>query len=751
VRYKLQTTKEASELQSDNCGAAKPAHVTAAPIHPLSRVEQAIGNQALGRRLQAKLTIGAPGDAHEQEADLVAEQVMRLPDSEMMSEEPELQRMCTDCGEEATAEPEAQRKSGPGANDEIRRQVNEEDEEEQISRKAANGNGHNVNAAPATRLNDFGSGQPLPASTRAFFEPRFGCDFSGVRIHTDEHAASSAKSINALAYTIGRNIVFAEGNYSLESGPGRKLLAHELTHVTQQKGNLNRAVIQRKITDAELEAEFQKWADDNKEKINKNSSDYPHQLWTFIFKIIGDAQTGGPKPKPTKAADIKKWEEGFEKAELVADWLIKIKKSGSAGESLKAAAESRLNGILDFMRQADLLAPAMSRSGELESGNRKDLYEEILKAPKSATVSDIERITSFFCSSVKTAADCFIIQTLTDGNDHPIKSSLDVAQTKGMVKVLINNYLNSPELIDALAELLMFNPKVRNDISEALMKSELGGSPDLLFKVLKHPFFIEPEYGAVVLKTLQGSLTTEDYEKKRWKDDMPWAYTYKQKYYVDFLIEMAKKQSITIPKPAKMAFPELKNWLEANTENIAKAANATYTKQEEVFEVYRNIGDIFFYHVPHDRNVQPDVSGKISHLQAGIPSKMRFEADCDVFATYAMRFLSSAGFEGIGYLGIYPKGTFKDRAAHVVALIRKNNKYSFINNKEILDIGITETKPDEKRKEAIVQLKEKGLRAGYGVPLPTEIDVFYGDAEPNGKMSAKFFGTDASLKRPDLE
>jgi len=269
--------------------------------------------------------------------------------------------------------------------------------------------------------------------------------------------------------------------------------------------------------------------------------------------------------------------------------------------------------------------------------------------------------------------------------------------------------------------------------------------------ILKHKFFIEPQYGATLLASLQGPLSSDDYDKKRMTDDMPWVYTFKQKYYVDFLIEMAKKQSIDISKPAKMAFAELKTWLDANTENIAKAANATYTKQEEIFEVCRNIADIFFYHVPHDRNVNPDLAGKIGHLKPGVPSRMRFEADCDVFATYAMRPLSSAGFEGIGYLGIYPRGAFKHRAAHVVALIRKNNKYSFINNKDIFDLSITETKPDEKKAEAIVKLKARGLAAGYEDPLPTDAAIFYGDADANGKMSSKFFGSNASLQRTDLE
>src|SRR6266516_5474528 len=79
-------------------------------------------------------------------------------------------------------------------------------------------------------------GQPLDASTRAFMEPRFGHDFSGVRVHTDARAAESAKSVNALAYTVGRDVVFGSNQYRPEMTAGKRLLAHELTHVVQQSG-----------------------------------------------------------------------------------------------------------------------------------------------------------------------------------------------------------------------------------------------------------------------------------------------------------------------------------------------------------------------------------------------------------------------------------------------------------------------------------------------------------------------------------
>ncbi len=84
-------------------------------------------------------------------------------------------------------------------------------------------------------------GQPLDQATRAFFEPRFGHDFSGVRVHTGSRAAESARAIDALAYTVGQDVVFGAGQYSTQSYEGLKILGHELAHTIQQShGNRSR-------------------------------------------------------------------------------------------------------------------------------------------------------------------------------------------------------------------------------------------------------------------------------------------------------------------------------------------------------------------------------------------------------------------------------------------------------------------------------------------------------------------------------
>jgi len=149
--------------------------------------------------IQAKLTVGSVDDPLEAEADRVAEQVVRSPS-------PSLSVSC--------APPQINRKWSAQA-------------ERSSASAEAPAAVHNVLASP---------GQPLDTATRAFIEPRFGREFSNVRIHTDAVAANSADAIRARAYTAGNHLVFAAGQYAPGSTEGRTLLAHELTHVVQQNG-----------------------------------------------------------------------------------------------------------------------------------------------------------------------------------------------------------------------------------------------------------------------------------------------------------------------------------------------------------------------------------------------------------------------------------------------------------------------------------------------------------------------------------
>jgi hypothetical protein len=122
-----------------------------------------------------------------------------------------------------------------------------ETEETLMQRREASSAGGDPDTAPALVEQVLGSpGQPLDESARAFMEPRFGRDFSRVRVHTDARAAASARRVGALAYTVGHHLVFDRGQFDPLGATGRQLLAHELTHVVQQGASGDSPTLQRK-------------------------------------------------------------------------------------------------------------------------------------------------------------------------------------------------------------------------------------------------------------------------------------------------------------------------------------------------------------------------------------------------------------------------------------------------------------------------------------------------------------------------
>jgi len=207
----------------------RPRSVPAAG-HQLAALQQSVGNRAVQRLIgspfiQAKLQVSTPGDPSELEADRMADTVMRMPEPTAAQKPlpvtpvtaPRAQRACAQC----------------------------EENEGQLQRKEQ-GEAAPASAPPVVHETLNSPGQPLDPDTRAFFEPRFGYDFSQVRTHTGAQAEASARSVGALAYTSGRDIVFGDRQYAPGTAAGRRLLAHELTHVVQQEGSgLHRAVLQR--------------------------------------------------------------------------------------------------------------------------------------------------------------------------------------------------------------------------------------------------------------------------------------------------------------------------------------------------------------------------------------------------------------------------------------------------------------------------------------------------------------------------
>ena len=169
------------------------------------------------RRLQAKLSIGASNDPLEQEADRVADQVLAGPVHPAVNTAPNIQRYTGHASSVAGTAPAS------------------------------------VDQVLASR------GRSLESGLKQDMGQRLGYDFSRVRVHADAIAAQSARDVHAHAYTVGQNIVFAAGQFAPTTDQGRRLLAHELTHVVQQAGTTGMPVVQRQeaqtTTDPEQEQE----------------------------------------------------------------------------------------------------------------------------------------------------------------------------------------------------------------------------------------------------------------------------------------------------------------------------------------------------------------------------------------------------------------------------------------------------------------------------------------------------------------
>lgn len=226
--------------------------------------QQALGNQAMQRfaqssplallgqglfptggayhtcppKVQAKLEIGQPNDKYEQEADRVAEKIIRMPDAQL-SKQPE--------------------------------------KETQITLRANDPSSTHSEVTPELELRIQsleGGGQPLPESVRSFFEPRFEYDFRNVCIHTGDQAAETAQALNARAFTIGQDIIFGERQYRPETKEGRTLLAHELTHAVQQSVS-DVPVLQREQLSSVSREEGLPFAEEPMSKMEGNPGESP--------------------------------------------------------------------------------------------------------------------------------------------------------------------------------------------------------------------------------------------------------------------------------------------------------------------------------------------------------------------------------------------------------------------------------------------------------------------------------------------
>jgi hypothetical protein len=191
----LTSSKRRPRENDEQSSLSSPARASFNPHSHVLSLQRSAGNRAVSELLQSGTGLGAwslrisqPDDSSEREAESVAARVSAFP-----------------------VRPLLQRNAAHGAF------------------TAAGG------ATSAGILNNLGSGQPLDPATRDSMESRFGTDFSPVRVHTGVEATKVARGVDARAFTVGRDVVFADGEYAPQTNEGQRLLAHELTHVVQQR------------------------------------------------------------------------------------------------------------------------------------------------------------------------------------------------------------------------------------------------------------------------------------------------------------------------------------------------------------------------------------------------------------------------------------------------------------------------------------------------------------------------------------
>ena len=215
MRMSAKTTEKEKESKASGAKRPESSKSAGSVADRILFLQTTVGNKAVQRMiasgsLQAKLSVSKPGDIYEQEADRVAEDVMRMPDRRMVSSSPG-RVGCSECAGN--------------------KQVKLKRSKAEVKQPS----GHNM---PRT-LDEIGeqlsaTSHPMDTETHVLMRDVFDTDFSGVRIHSNSEAQLAAQVMRADAFTIGSHVFFARDKYNPKTSEGKSLIAHELTHVIQQ-------------------------------------------------------------------------------------------------------------------------------------------------------------------------------------------------------------------------------------------------------------------------------------------------------------------------------------------------------------------------------------------------------------------------------------------------------------------------------------------------------------------------------------
>lgn len=323
--------------------------------------------------IQPRLAVNNPGDTYEDEAERISERVMRMP-------EPPQRCTCSSGGECPKCQTE-QPDLAPA----------------RLQTKRVGANDAQQIEAPPIVLDVLAApGQPLDSTTRGFMEPRFGHDFSQVRVHADAKAAQSAHAVNALAYTVGRHMVFGERQYQPSTDVGRRLLAHELSHTIQQGAALRHAqpgvqsgkavmrrirpTIQRKMK-FEFQTRNRVTATDTKtgksRAVGRKFGEYLHKGTTGVRV---ETDTGGVVEVET-GGWFRRWSKLKAAIQEAVDFINDIKAKKGVGIPFSEESRLRKQGLLKKTENLEVTISDPNFKADIQSseGIALSQYESLLK------------------------------------------------------------------------------------------------------------------------------------------------------------------------------------------------------------------------------------------------------------------------------------------------------------------------------------------------------------------------------------
>jgi hypothetical protein len=328
LEKKSRHKKKAQPVYDKRKQAAEAEDSRVGPTEAVLNLQQTYGNRYVRRvmgKVQAKLIVNPPDDVYEKEADRVADAVTRAPASSVQRQGDE---------EELVAR---KRVSG------IQRQAEEPEEEEPIQTKLPESQPNIVSKELEAGINAArGCGESLPSSVRSSLEPRLGHDFSQVHIHADAKADELSQQLGARAFTTGNDVFFREGAYQPSSEDGRGLIAHELTHVVQQRAaRVSRQAAETEQASAESKEEAKK---ELKDDVDKLKTKLEPEYVKDILRIAAECQAQNMEESSYKWA--------VEEAVEAASTTLK-KKTAAADvtpEQQEKMIKELLNAAADVMK-----------------------------------------------------------------------------------------------------------------------------------------------------------------------------------------------------------------------------------------------------------------------------------------------------------------------------------------------------------------------------------------------------------------